>query len=100
MFGLGFTEIIVILAIALIFIGPKKLPELAKTLGRGLKEFQGALKGISQDIRADDDLQNSHSHDQHQGPRYDSVIEVQSENQSEKNNLEGAEEKSKKETPS
>ena len=42
MFGLGFGEILLILALALIFIGPKKLPELARGLGRGLREFQRA----------------------------------------------------------
>ena len=42
MFGLGFGEIIVILFLALIFIGPKKLPQLARGLGRGLREFQKA----------------------------------------------------------
>jgi sec-independent protein translocase protein TatA len=42
MFGLGATEVVVILVIALIFIGPKKLPELAKGLGKGLREFQKA----------------------------------------------------------
>ncbi|MFT6071263.1 MAG: TatA/E family protein of Tat protein translocase [Bacteriovoracaceae bacterium] len=42
MFGLGATEVVVILILALIFIGPKKLPELAKGLGKGLREFQKA----------------------------------------------------------
>jgi sec-independent protein translocase protein TatA len=53
MFGLGFGELIVIFLIALIFIGPKKLPELAKGLGKGIKEFQDAAKGFG------DQLQNS-----------------------------------------
>ena len=42
MFGLGFGEVLLILALGLIFIGPKKLPELARGLGRGLREFQRA----------------------------------------------------------
>lgn len=50
MFGLGVMEIVIILAVALIFIGPKKLPELAKSLGRGIREFQNAAKGITSSI--------------------------------------------------
>ena len=50
MFGLGISEIVVILVIALIFIGPKKLPELARGLGKGLKEFQNAAKGIQDSL--------------------------------------------------
>ena len=46
MFGLGIGEILIILAFALIFIGPKKLPELAKSLGKGLREFQKAKDEI------------------------------------------------------
>jgi len=42
MFGIGMTELLVILAIALIVIGPKKLPELARSLGKGLAEFRRA----------------------------------------------------------
>jgi Tat protein translocase TatB subunit len=44
MFGLGFGEIIIVLVIALLFIGPKKLPEVAKALGRGMREFQKVSK--------------------------------------------------------
>ncbi|TCK59480.1 Sec-independent protein translocase subunit TatA/TatB [Seleniivibrio woodruffii] len=40
MFGLGFGEIILILAIALVVVGPKKLPEIAKGLGKGYGEFR------------------------------------------------------------
>ncbi len=46
MFGLGAGEILIILIFALIFIGPKKLPGLAKGLGKGMREFQNALKGV------------------------------------------------------
>ena len=42
MFGLGGGEILLIAVFALLFIGPKKLPELARGLGRSLREFQKA----------------------------------------------------------
>jgi TatA/E family protein of Tat protein translocase len=42
MFGIGMTELLVILAIGLLVIGPKKLPELARSLGKGLAEFRRA----------------------------------------------------------
>ena len=40
MFGLGMQELLVILVIALIVVGPKRLPDLAKSLGRALAEFK------------------------------------------------------------
>ncbi len=51
MFGLGFGELIVVFLIALIFIGPKKLPELAKGLGKGIRDFQNAAKGLSDQLQ-------------------------------------------------
>ncbi len=51
MFGLGVGEIVVILFIALIFIGPKKLPELARGLGKGMREFQNAARGLGDNLR-------------------------------------------------
>ncbi len=50
MFGLGFGEVLIVLALALIFIGPKKLPELARNLGRGLREFQRAKDDLFQQV--------------------------------------------------
>ena len=40
MFGIGTFELILIFGIALIFIGPQKLPQLARSLGKGIREFQ------------------------------------------------------------
>lgn len=51
MFGIGMQELIIIAIIALIIVGPKKLPDLAKTLGKGLSEFRKATDGISEDIK-------------------------------------------------
>ena len=50
MFGLGMPEILLILAIALMVIGPKKLPELAKTLGRAMGEFKNAAQDFKRSI--------------------------------------------------
>ena len=44
MMGLGFPELMVILAIALLVFGPKKLPELGGFLGKSLREFRSALE--------------------------------------------------------
>jgi sec-independent protein translocase protein TatA len=51
--NVGPMELIVILAIALIVLGPKKLPEVGKSLGNGLREFKDSLAGDSD--RRDDD---------------------------------------------
>lgn len=42
MFGIGMPELLLILAVALIVLGPKKLPELARALGKGMAEFRRA----------------------------------------------------------
>ena len=50
--NIGLPEIIIVLVIALIIFGPKRLPELGNSLGRGIKEFRGSVSGENKD---DDD---------------------------------------------
>ena len=56
MFGIGMPEMILILAIALIVIGPKKLPDLAKSLGRAMREFKKATNEFKETMQIDDEL--------------------------------------------
>ncbi len=56
MFGIGMPEMLLICAIALIVIGPKKLPDLAKSLGRAFGEFKRATSDLKESLEVDTDL--------------------------------------------
>ena len=56
MFGIGMPEMLLIIAIALVVIGPKKLPDLAKSLGRAMREFKKATNEFKETIQIDDEL--------------------------------------------
>ena len=56
MFGIGMPEMLLILAVALIIIGPKKLPDLAKTLGRALGDFKRATSDLKESIEMETGL--------------------------------------------
>ena len=52
-FNVGFPELIIVLVIALIVLGPKKLPDFGRSLGNGIREFKDSIGGG--DSRRDDD---------------------------------------------
>ncbi|HEX7059229.1 MAG TPA: twin-arginine translocase TatA/TatE family subunit [Solirubrobacterales bacterium] len=54
--NIGPLEIIVVLIIALVVFGPKRLPELGRSLGKGIREFRGSVSGDADD---DDDRRSS-----------------------------------------
>jgi TatA/E family protein of Tat protein translocase len=58
MFGIGLPEMIIIMVIALIVIGPSKLPELARALGKGMAEFRKATQEIKDSLDIDGDIQD------------------------------------------
>ena len=58
MFGIGMPEMLLILAIALIVIGPKKLPDLAKSLGRAMREFKKATNEFKETMHIDSEMED------------------------------------------
>lgn len=55
MFGIGSTELLVILVVALIVIGPSKLPDLMRTLGKGMAEFRRMSSDVKSTLEAEVD---------------------------------------------
>jgi Tat protein translocase TatB subunit len=51
MFGIGLPELLVIAVVALLVVGPDKLPGLAKSLGKGLQEFRRATDDVTESIK-------------------------------------------------
>jgi sec-independent protein translocase protein TatA len=54
--NIGPMELIIVLVIALVVIGPKRLPEVGKSLGRGMREFKDSLSGDHRDEDDDADI--------------------------------------------
>jgi len=50
MFNIGMPELLVILMVALVVLGPKRLPEIARALGKAMAEFRKATAGINQEL--------------------------------------------------
>ncbi len=55
MFGLGFQEIIVILLLALLIFGAKKLPQIGKSIGTSIREFKDGFNGSKKDDKKEED---------------------------------------------
>ena len=58
MFGIGLPEMIVIFAVALIVVGPDKLPELARSLAKGLMEMKKTVNQLKENLSEEDDTLN------------------------------------------
>jgi sec-independent protein translocase protein TatA len=53
--SIGPGELIVVLVIALLVLGPKRLPEVGRSIGNGMREFKDSLSGVRRDEDDDDD---------------------------------------------
>jgi sec-independent protein translocase protein TatA len=52
--SIGPMELIIVLVIALIVLGPKKLPEVGRSVGKGMREFKDSLSGVTEDDDEDE----------------------------------------------
>jgi sec-independent protein translocase protein TatA len=56
--NIGFGELLLILVVVLVLFGAKKIPELAKGLGKGISEFKKGLKDVEDEIKSSDEKDN------------------------------------------
>lgn len=49
--NIGGTELLVVMFVIFLFFGPKRFPELGKSLGKGIREFKSAMRGLEDDVK-------------------------------------------------
>ena len=83
MFGIGTSEILIILLIALLILGPKEIPKVARTIGRGMRELQRAKDDISKSIEFEmnEEEYGSHSKKSDESHETQETTEDKSENE-------------------
>jgi sec-independent protein translocase protein TatA len=77
-FNIGPTELLVILIIALLVFGPKRLPEVGRTIGKSIREFRRASEELRDDLRIDLDASDESAAPRRTPPVVDGVYQMPS----------------------
>jgi len=75
MFGIGMTELAVIIVVALVVLGPRRLPEVARSLGKGLAEFRRLTGDVNKELDAARHMIESEARDHERKRREDQRVE-------------------------
>ena len=83
--SIGWPEIILVLAVFLLLFGAKRLPEIARSIGKSMKEFKKATKDVKKELSVDDDLDDDNppyppEKDNRKGPSKQPPVDESSEN--------------------
>lgn len=79
MFGIGLPELLLIMVVALIVIGPDKLPDMAKTLGKTLFEFKKVIDGVKTSIDEGQETHNKAENVEKEAPAKKSLSDKEEE---------------------